>query len=314
MALNARLLPLCLVLGGCSPITEGRNPGECSDGADNDEDAAVDCADSDCAGAPDCAELEADDDGCLVAGTFGMGGVEGRQSIAVDGYESNGKTWTLIAWGPPDLDPAEPLPVAMFVTRNLPPDDDDLMDWILDEFINMPGMVEDTGYLGAVMIPGLKTQMGEELIGWEPNNSEDEAFFVDALDTLEANFNVNRARIHLLGSHASGAYATQFAFNHADRIASTANQAGGNPFAGNWPAAWLRPVSGMFIHDPNDEFQPESAIEESALMFEAAGAYVERFFDLDSPAQDGHHDWDSEDIWPRLSPFQAGQCLEDNWL
>jgi hypothetical protein len=39
--------------------TEGMNPGECSDGADNDGDGDYDCNDSDCAGAPDC---QGDDD------------------------------------------------------------------------------------------------------------------------------------------------------------------------------------------------------------------------------------------------------------
>ena len=35
---------------------EGMNPGECSDGADNDADGDYDCDDSFCAGAPDCAD------------------------------------------------------------------------------------------------------------------------------------------------------------------------------------------------------------------------------------------------------------------
>ncbi|GEM_PF-1071666 len=305
---------ICLLLAGCAPTSEGRNAGECSDGDDNDGDAAIDCADSDCAGAPACEEPEPDEDGCLVVGTFGAGGVSGRQSLEVEGYDSNGLTWSVIAWGPSDIDPDEPLPLGIFVTRNLPQDDADLFDWILEDFIDMPGMVADSGHVGAVIVPGPIVQMGEDWIGWRPNDGTDEAFFVDALAVLESSFNINRARVHLFGSHASGGYATQFAFNHADRIASTANQAGFNPFAGNWPAAWLRPVSGMFIHDPLDEFQPESDIEESALMFEAAGAYVERFYDLDSPAEDGHHDWDSEEIWPRLLDFQGSRCLEDQWL
>lgn len=38
--------------------TEGSDPGECSDGADNDMDGNYDCADSDCEGSPDCAGEE----------------------------------------------------------------------------------------------------------------------------------------------------------------------------------------------------------------------------------------------------------------
>ena len=36
---------------------EGMEPGECSDGADNDADGDFDCNDVDCFGAPDCGEL-----------------------------------------------------------------------------------------------------------------------------------------------------------------------------------------------------------------------------------------------------------------
>jgi len=40
---------------------EGANPGECTDGADNDFDGDYDCNDSDCAGSPDCLESDCDD-------------------------------------------------------------------------------------------------------------------------------------------------------------------------------------------------------------------------------------------------------------
>jgi hypothetical protein len=51
-----------LVVAGCnnsrrttpSSGSEGRNPGECSDGADNDGDGFFDCDDTDCARAPVC--------------------------------------------------------------------------------------------------------------------------------------------------------------------------------------------------------------------------------------------------------------------
>jgi len=48
------------LLTGCFLIgpgpTEGRNPGECSDAADNDGDGDFDCDDEDCSGSPDCAD------------------------------------------------------------------------------------------------------------------------------------------------------------------------------------------------------------------------------------------------------------------
>jgi poly(3-hydroxybutyrate) depolymerase len=197
--------------------------------------------------------------------------------------------------------------LAFFVTRNGPTERADFLE-ILEDFIGMDEIVQDSGMIGAVALPGVVTRMDREWIGWQINNQEDEEYFVAALDTLEKTFNINRSRVHLFGSHASGGYATHFAYLHSGRIASTANQAGYNPFD-PWPSSWLRPVSGMFIHDPRDEFQSEAQIEDSALMFEAAGAYVERFYDLDSPALDGHHDWDAEDIRPRLAAFQAEQCI-----
>ena len=56
-------IALCMffTLWGCDEgPREGAEPGECSDGLDNDEDALIDCADDNCAGAPEC--LGDDDD------------------------------------------------------------------------------------------------------------------------------------------------------------------------------------------------------------------------------------------------------------
>lgn len=61
----AALTPALLLFLGClgrcgdEEATEGQNPGECSDGADNDGDGDFDCDDADCAGSPDC---DGDDD------------------------------------------------------------------------------------------------------------------------------------------------------------------------------------------------------------------------------------------------------------
>jgi len=42
---------------------EGHNPGECTDGSDNDGDGLFDCDDPDCSGAPDCLDADDDDSG-----------------------------------------------------------------------------------------------------------------------------------------------------------------------------------------------------------------------------------------------------------
>lgn len=45
-----------LSTGDGAPPAEGDEPGECTDGVDNDDDGSVDCADDGCVGSPDCAD------------------------------------------------------------------------------------------------------------------------------------------------------------------------------------------------------------------------------------------------------------------
>ncbi len=45
---------LLWLLVACGKPIEGAEPGECTDGADNDADGYFDCVDNDCLGAPDC--------------------------------------------------------------------------------------------------------------------------------------------------------------------------------------------------------------------------------------------------------------------
>ena len=72
-------LLLSILLIGCGS-TEGSNPGECSDGADNDSDGLFDCGDSDCANAPDC--------------TGGAGTVTGVPTGAATGATTGATTGT----------------------------------------------------------------------------------------------------------------------------------------------------------------------------------------------------------------------------
>ena len=58
---------LCSVLAlpGCGSLLlddEGREPGECTDGADNDADGLYDCEDPDCERAPDCDPDQAEEE------------------------------------------------------------------------------------------------------------------------------------------------------------------------------------------------------------------------------------------------------------
>ena len=52
--MNSLKTGVFVMLAACGGSWEGRNPGECADGADNDGDQAFDCSDSDCAAAPVC--------------------------------------------------------------------------------------------------------------------------------------------------------------------------------------------------------------------------------------------------------------------
>ena len=62
------LAPACALLAGdddddFAPVLyEGDEPGECTDGADNDQDGLFDCNDPGCEGSPDCAGDDDDDD------------------------------------------------------------------------------------------------------------------------------------------------------------------------------------------------------------------------------------------------------------
>ena len=67
------LAPACALLAGDDDddfvpvLYEGDEPGECTDGADNDQDGLFDCNDPGCAGSPDCAGDDDDDDSTVPA-------------------------------------------------------------------------------------------------------------------------------------------------------------------------------------------------------------------------------------------------------
>lgn len=67
--MRLRTIGFLAFLAGCSDVSitptdeaEGDDPGECSDGADNDENGDFDCDDAACAGSPDCADTDTDTD------------------------------------------------------------------------------------------------------------------------------------------------------------------------------------------------------------------------------------------------------------
>ena len=74
---------------------EGANPGECSDGADNDFDGDYDCNDSDCAGSPDCLESDCDDgadndqDGDFDCDDSDSDAYPGAPEVSDDGVDQN---------------------------------------------------------------------------------------------------------------------------------------------------------------------------------------------------------------------------------
>jgi len=62
LLISLALLLLTLPVVAFADDFEGDDPGECSDGADNDRDGAFDCDDSDCAMSPDCKKPAGDPD------------------------------------------------------------------------------------------------------------------------------------------------------------------------------------------------------------------------------------------------------------
>ena len=89
------LISLCVTTGCSSKFaestttdsnSEGTNPGDCSDGADNDADSLFDCDDSGCAGSPFCTDGEGSGDGGGGSdGGSGTGGDSGGGPIDDDG-------------------------------------------------------------------------------------------------------------------------------------------------------------------------------------------------------------------------------------
>jgi len=66
--LLSAFVALIAVQLSCSTVAiEGQNVGECTDGADNDEDGLFDCVDPDCIPAPACAGDDDDDDDDTIA-------------------------------------------------------------------------------------------------------------------------------------------------------------------------------------------------------------------------------------------------------
>jgi hypothetical protein len=87
---STTLLGLAAALGlsACSHDIEGDQPGECSDGADNDRDGAFDCDDPDCAGAPACKHTTLD--GGAGGGGGGGGSTRHWLHVASGGVHSCG--------------------------------------------------------------------------------------------------------------------------------------------------------------------------------------------------------------------------------
>ncbi len=74
---------------GCSSAPyEGDDPGECTDGADNDQDQAFDCDDDGCAASPDCQDEGTD--GGNDDGGGGNGGTGGGDGGGTDGGGTDG--------------------------------------------------------------------------------------------------------------------------------------------------------------------------------------------------------------------------------
>ena len=79
---------LALGLASCAgKVSEGMNPGECTDGADNDGNGVFDCDDPGCAASPDCT-----DDGGTGGGTGGTGGDPGTSTGGNPGTGTGGNT------------------------------------------------------------------------------------------------------------------------------------------------------------------------------------------------------------------------------
>jgi predicted esterase len=271
--------PLFLLLA--LPVAACPGPADDDDSIADDDDSVVD--DDDVCGEP----------------SGGSGGAPGLSWVSVPGFgdpEDADASWEMLVYEPTTADPAG-APVLMLVGRRMPFSHAE--NEALFEGLGFLDVAEQQGW---VTILPLTT--GDVNISWT-DSQQDADFFDAAIDELQARWNVDRDRLHLLGSSAGGAAATYLGWRHAPRIASIVNHAGRNPFQVDPELPWTGEVAGLFIHDEADPIVSRAAIEDAAALYESAGMHVERHY-----AYDRGHEWVPEALFPPTVEFAERMCNE----
>ena len=276
-----RDLPLLLLLAGTLVVTG------CP--ADDDDDSSV-TDDDDASG------------GCVVDGSGGSGGAPAGAWITVGGWSTDADTvpdYEVYVYAPANL--TGPAPVAILTANPVQPDRGEIAA-MMTEYISYPdgldAWAELHGFIVAFPAAGIVEQ-GQLAFRF----GLDENFMGAAIDAIGSSYAIDRNAVHLFGRSGGGRVAMQMAEVHSERIASIMSLAGPNPFTAG-PPQWTRPVPGLFIHDAADPVVSRTQVQASVDAFEDGGAETETFFDYT-----GGHDWDADQVEPRLAAFFGRMCL-----
>ena len=270
----------CLLFGALLATTG------CPDATDDDDSAAA-------------VDDDDDDGGCGLASGGAGGAMDTLRWFGPDGGPGSPGDGTseyeMLVYAPSSA--PTPMPVLLLVGRRMP-----LAHGENETIFTQLGMTDfaDTyGYLVALPNPG---DTGNSQINWTDSET-DAAFFDDAMDVLESQYDIDVDRVHAVGSSAGGRAATYLGWAHADRLASIVNHAGSSPF-GTWPETpWANECAGLFIHDDDDPIVPRSAIEAVVAEWEAAGQVTETYYDYPN-----EHEWRPEALFPAMTEFFDGVC------
>jgi len=258
-----------------------------------------------CPTAPDDDDTTApdDDDAGDVCGdpSGGFGGPTGQVWMETPGHSAGGQSSRYASFliVPDEAPPGAGFPVLVLMARRMPDERDAVADVVAD-FLGFAAFSGGEGYLVAMVVPG---DAGGSYSWTDTPN--DEAFFRATLDELEASYDVDRDRVFLWGSSAGARAAALLGHAHADRVAAILAHAGGSPWNGDAPEPWPAEVPGLFVHGPDDDVVPRSAVDAMVEAWEHGGQRAETWFDYPHG-----HEWVPDTGNGPMLEFFATTCNE----
>ena len=237
LLLSLLALGLLFVLPACDcdveGDVEGDEPGECSDGADNDQDGVADCDDDGCAADAACAGDD-DDAGPEWSPPVYDGECPTFEAGLNEDFVSSG-TDRRFRLALPDDPSGAPL---LFAWHWLGGNSQQIMEWLaLDD------LAEDEGVI--VVAPDSDGYPSEWRWDQPASGNVDALLFEDLLACLHQQFEVDLGRVHATGMSAGGLWTTWLIINESQWLASAAPLSGGVYEA--WYATPEEPIPVMVV-------------------------------------------------------------------